>query len=190
MIRPYRGIYPDIHPTAFVADDATVVGEVRLAEGVSVWHGAVIRGDIHWIHIGARTNIQDNCVLHVTAGVAPLDIGADVTIGHGAVLHGCTVGDGCLIGMHATVLDQALIGTRCLIAAGTVVLERSAIAAGSLVAGVPGRAVRALTVEEQAGLLQSAGHYLQVVRECRAHGDMDRGLTLGEYFLRKEEGAL
>lgn len=188
MIYPYRGTYPVIHPSVFIAADAAVTGSVDLAEDVSVWHGAVIRGDIHWIRVGARTNVQDNCVLHVTADEAPLSIGSGVTIGHGAVLHGCTIGDGCLIGMNATVLDRAVVRADCLIAAGAVVLEESDVPAGSLVAGVPGKVVRALTAEEREGIRQSAGHYIRYVAEYRAHHAMERGLDLEEYFLRQKGG--
>ena len=144
----------------WAAPDAAVIGKVRLAEGVGIWFGAVLRGDNEEIAIGARTNIQDLCVIHTDMGF-PATIGADCTIGHRAILHGCIIGDNTLIGMGAIVLNGAKIGNNCLVAAHALIPEGKAIPDGSLVIGVPGKVVRALTVEEIARNRVSAGHYAE-----------------------------
>jgi carbonic anhydrase/acetyltransferase-like protein (isoleucine patch superfamily) len=134
---------PQIDPTAWVAPGSHVMGKVRLGPEASVWFGAVLRGDNEWIDVGGGTNIQENSVLHTDWGF-PLTIGAGCTIGHKAMLHGCTIGDNALIGMGATVLNGAVIGRDCLIGAGALITENKVIPDGSLVMGVPGRVVRAL----------------------------------------------
>ncbi len=148
MIRPFRGVWPRIAETAFVEESAAVIGDVEIGEHSSIWFHAVVRGDVHFIRIGSYTNIQDGVVVHVTGGRFPALIGDRVTIGHRAIVHGCTVGNDCLIGMGAVLLDGAVIGERSLIAAGAVVREGTKVPPGSLVAGVPARIVRALTDEE------------------------------------------
>jgi carbonic anhydrase/acetyltransferase-like protein (isoleucine patch superfamily) len=158
------GRTPDLDPTAFVATGARIVGGVTLARGASVWYNAVLRADGDTITVGANSNLQDNVSVHVDAG-KPVVIGENVSVGHNAVVHGCTIGDGSLIGMGAVVLNGARIGSGCLIAGGAVVLEGSDIPDGSLVAGVPGKVRRELTDEERAGLLRNAEHYLAHVRE-------------------------
>src|SRR6266481_9407600 len=125
MIHIYRGITPAIDPTAFIVQSAEVIGDVTIGKDSSVWYNAVIRGDVNSIRIGERTNIQDGCLLHVTHAKFPLHVGRNVTVGHGAILHGCTIGDFCLIGMGAIVLDNAQINSYTLVAAGTVVLNDS-----------------------------------------------------------------
>ena len=160
------GRTPDLHPTAFVAAGARVVGGVTLAEGASVWYNAVLRADGDTITVGRNSNLQDNVSVHVDAG-RPVVIGESVSVGHNAVVHGCTIGDGSLIGMGAVVLNGARIGDGCLVAGGAVVLEGSEIPDGSLVAGVPAKVRRALTAEERAGLLRNAEHYLAHVVEHR-----------------------
>ena len=137
------GHVPDIAATAYVADDATVIGRVKLAGHASVWPGAVIRADDDTITIGERSNIQDGAVLHVDPGM-PLTIGADVTVGHLATLHGCTVGDGTLVGLGAIVYNRATIGRDCLIGAGTIVTEGKQFPDRSLIVGAPGKLVREL----------------------------------------------
>lgn len=155
------GIHPQVDPTAWVAESATVVGHVSLAEQVSVWFGAVIRGDqSECIEVGARSNIQDNAVLHSDPG-SPLRIGCDVTVGHQATLHGCTVGDGALIGIGATVLNGAVIGRHSLVGAGAVVTEGKVFPDRSLIIGSPARVARELTPEQVAMLLRSAQLYVQ-----------------------------
>ena len=158
------GKTPSIDASAFVASGARLIGDVSLGEGASVWYNAVLRADGHSIRIGAGSNLQDNVSVHVDPGYPTL-IGENVSVGHNAVVHGCTIGDGSLIGMGAVVLNGARIGAGCLIAGGAVVLEGSEIPDGSLVAGVPGKVRRSLTDEERAGLLRNAEHYLSHVRE-------------------------
>ena len=135
---------PRIAATAWVADNEQVIGRVELADDASVWYGAVLRGDNDRITVGARSNVQDGSVLHADAGF-PLTLGADVTVGHQAMLHGCTVGDGSLIGIQAVVLNGATIGRRCLVGAGAVVTEGKEFPDGSLILGAPAKAVRSIT---------------------------------------------
>ncbi len=149
---------PDVHATAFVASGARLIGAVLLGEGSSLWYNAVLRGDGDSITVGAGSNVQDNVSVHVDAG-HPVVIGENVSIGHNAVVHGCRIGDGSLIGMGSVVLSGAVIGAGCLVAGGAVVLEGTVIPAGSLVAGVPARVRRRLTDEERAGLLRNASNY-------------------------------
>ncbi len=162
----HHGVAPLIHPSAFVADGAWIIGAVDLGAEASVWFGAVLRGDINAIRIGVRTNIQDGAVLHVTKELAVV-IGDDVTVGHQAMIHGCRIENGALIGMSAVVLDNAQVGECALVAAGSVVRENFVVPAGSLVAGVPARVVRTLTDEERKGLLQSAANYVGYARSFR-----------------------
>lgn len=150
---------PSLHDTAFVASGARIIGEVHLGEGASVWYNAVLRGDSAPITVGARSNLQDNVSVHVDAG-RPVRIGADVSVGHNAVVHGCTIGDGSLIGMGSVVLSGADIGPGSLVAGGAVVLEGTVVPAGSLVAGVPAKVRRALTDEEREKILRNAQTYL------------------------------
>jgi carbonic anhydrase/acetyltransferase-like protein (isoleucine patch superfamily) len=167
MIYALDGIAPDLHPDTWVAPDANVIGRVVLAEGASVWFGATLRGDNELIRIGARSNVQENCVLHTDWGY-PLTIGEDCTIGHKAMLHGCTVGAGTLIGMGATVLNGAVIGSGCLIGAGALITEGKEIPEGALVMGAPGKVVRMLDDAARARLLASASGYAANMRRFRA----------------------
>ena len=158
---------PDIHPSAFVAPGAVVRGEVHLAENSSVFYNAVLRGDRAPISIGEGTNIQDNCVVHVEYDL-PVTVGKNVTVGHGAILHGCTVGDETLIGMGAIVLNGAQIGKSCLIGAGALVTQNAVIPDGCMAVGSPARVKRPLTPEEMDGLRQSAADYRQEAQACKA----------------------
>ncbi|MDP2795050.1 MAG: gamma carbonic anhydrase family protein [Sulfurisoma sp.] len=158
---------PLIDPTAWIAPNATVIGDVRLAAGASVWWNAVLRGDNDPIVIGANSNIQDGSVLHTDEGV-PLTLGRDITVGHMAMLHGCTIGDGSLIGIGSIVLNRAVIGRHCLIGANSLVPEGKVIPDRSLVMGSPGKVVRELTDEEVARLLYSARHYVDNASRYRA----------------------
>jgi carbonic anhydrase/acetyltransferase-like protein (isoleucine patch superfamily) len=167
MIHTYRGIKPKIHPSVFIADGAHIVGDVEIGKESSVWFNAVIRGDVHFIRIGERTNVQDNSVLHVTHEKYPLVVGSDVTIGHGAIVHAATLKDCCLIGMGATVLDGATIGSHSLVAAGALVLEHFEVPQGALVAGVPASVKRMLTEEEREQIAQSARNYVDYVKTYR-----------------------
>lgn len=150
---------PSLADGVFVADGARIIGDVSLAAGSSVWYNAVLRGDSAGIVIGPGSNVQDNVSVHVDAG-HPVTVGAKVSIGHNAVVHGCTIGDGSLIGMGAVVLSGAVIGEECLVAGGAVVLAGTEVPDGSLVAGVPAKVRRALTDEERAGLIANADIYL------------------------------
>src|SRR5450830_911933 len=154
---------PAIHESAWVADRARVVGNVTLAEDSSVWFGVVIRGDTETITVGKGSNIQDNSVLHADPGM-PLNIGENVNVGHQVMLHGCTVGDGSLIGIQAVVLNGAKIGKNCLVGAGALVTEGKEFPDGSMIIGSPAKVVRQLTPEQIAGLQRSAEHYVQNAR--------------------------
>jgi len=169
-ILPFDGIEPEIDPEAWVAPNATVLGKVRLHPQASVYYGVVVRGDIDEIEIGPRSNLQDNVVVHTDEG-APVRVGADVSVGHLALLHGCTVGDGALIGMHATVLSHAVIGPQSLVAAGAVVLEGTVVPPRSLVAGVPAKVRRELTDEEVQGLWANSDRYVKRQSKHRALGE-------------------
>ncbi|MGD8194095.1 gamma carbonic anhydrase family protein [Herbiconiux sp. P18] len=159
MIITVGGHTPAVHGTAWIAPTATVIGDVQLAPGSSVFYGAVLRADGDRIVLGENSNLQDNVVVHVDPG-HPAVIGSGVSVGHGAVLHGCTVQDDCLIGMNATVLNSAVIGERSLVAAGAVVLEGTVVPPGSLVAGVPAKVRRSLGDDERAGIRRNAETYL------------------------------
>ena len=159
LILPVRGILPTIPADCFVADNATIVGDVVLGRGCTVWFGAVLRGDVHRIRIGDDTNIQDGVVLHCTYQTAPLSIGSRVSIGHRALVHGCTVADDVLIGMGAIVMDHAVVGAGCIVAAGAVVLENTVCEPGYLYAGVPARKVKPVSAEQRAGMLRTAANY-------------------------------
>lgn len=163
---PCQGREPVVHPSVFLAAGAQVIGAVELAEDVSIWFNAVLRGDINRITVDARTNIQDGAVVHVTQAL-PAVIGADVTVGHQAIVHACTVEDCCLIGMGSVVLDGAVVGTGSLVAAGAVVLQGARIPPGSLVAGVPAKVLRPLTAEEREVLRTSAADYVGFARRFR-----------------------
>ncbi|HEX6817069.1 MAG TPA: gamma carbonic anhydrase family protein [Ktedonobacterales bacterium] len=157
-ILPYRGHLPQIAEDAFIAPNATIIGDVTIGSGASIWFGAVIRGDVAPIRIGQGTNIQDNCVLHADEDI-PCEIGADCTIGHCAVIHGAQLADRVLVGMHATVLNGARVGSECMLAAGTLVAEGKQIEPQQLVMGLPGRAVRAITPAERERILDGAAGY-------------------------------
>ncbi len=159
MILPYKGILPRLHETVFTEESARVIGAVEAGEYSSFWFNSVVRGDVNYIRIGARTNVQDNSTLHVTKDTFPLILGDDITVGHNVVLHGCIVRDRCLIGMGAIVLDNAEIGADSIIAAGALVPEGTIIPSGSLVMGIPGRVVRKLTPQEVERILTSAENY-------------------------------
>lgn len=166
MIYDLDGLVPEIEEDTWVAPDANVIGQVVLEAGSSVWFGATLRGDNEPIRIGAGSNVQENCVFHTDPG-CPLTVGANCTIGHKAILHGCTVGDGSLIGMGATVLNGAKIGKGCLIGAGALVTENKEIPDFSLVMGAPGKVIRVLDEAARARLLDSAERYRQKMRHYR-----------------------
>lgn len=147
IVKPCHDIWPTVHPTARAAENAVILGDVTLEENSSLWFGVVARGDVAPIVIGANSNIQDGCLIHNHTGI-PTVIGKNVTAGHGAILHGCTVGDNCLIGMGAILLNSCVIGEGSIVAAGTLVTERTVIPPGSMVMGSPGKVVRAVRPDE------------------------------------------
>mgnify|MGYP003449240336 CR=1 FL=1 len=157
---------PQIAPTAWVADSASVIGRVRMDDGASVWYGAVLRGDNDQIHLGRNTNIQDGSVLHTDAGIA-LTLGDHVTVGHQAMLHGCSIGDGTLIGIQAVVLNGAKIGRNCIVGAGALVTEGKEFPDGSLIVGSPAKLVRTLTSAQFEMLARLPEHYVEQTRRHR-----------------------
>ena len=163
---PVGPVGPVVDPAAWVAPGVVLAGGVTVAEGASVWFGSVLRADGDAISIGARANIQDGAILHADPDL-PVTVGRDVSVGHGAVLHGCSVGDGSLVGMRAVVLNGAVLGPECLVAAGSVVLEGQEFEARSLVAGVPAKRRRGLTDEEVAGLARNAEDYVALAERYR-----------------------
>jgi carbonic anhydrase/acetyltransferase-like protein (isoleucine patch superfamily) len=167
-IIPYKDRMPKLHETVFVADGAKIIGDVEIGEHCGIWFNAVLRGDVNFIRIGSRTNIQDNSVLHVTSKTAPLNIGSNITIGHNAVLHGCTIEDFCLIGMGAIVMDMAYIHRHSMVAAGAIVLEGFDVPEGMLVAGIPAKVKRALTEKEMQFIRQSAVNYVDYVQAYKS----------------------
>ncbi len=176
MIESFEGISPRIHPSAWIAPTAVVIGNVEIGAEASVWYGAVIRGDDpdRVIRIGARTSVQDNCVVHVSAQ-GPTIIGEEVTIGHGAVLESCEIGRGSLIGMNAVVLQRVRIGEAALIAAGAVVVEGTEIPAGHLAAGAPARVKKEVSGGSSEWLARSAGHYVELSRRYLAAAAEGKG---------------
>lgn len=170
MLMAYKGTRPVIHETVFIVDSAIVIGDVEIGEHSSIWFNAVVRGDVNYIRIGARTNVQDNSSLHVTNGTHPLIIGSEVTIGHSVTLHGCTVKDRCLIGMGAILLDGSVIGEDSVIGAGALVKEGMKVPPRSLVVGLPGRVARELSPEEVARIKKSAANYIEYARDYTEQG--------------------
>lgn len=163
LILPFHGHSPEFAASAWLAPTATVVGRADLAEESSVFYGAVLRADMDAISLGARSNLQDNVVVHTDFGI-PTVIGSGVSVGHAAVLHGCTIEDDCLIGMSATVLNRAVVGHGSLVAAGSVVLEGTVIPPRSLVAGIPAKVRREITDEEFEHIRANAAHYVALSR--------------------------
>jgi len=161
MIRSHHGRMPQIAASAYIDPQAAVIGEVAIGEFSSVWPCVVIRGDVHWIKIGSRTNIQDGCVLHVFKDTHPLQIGDAVTVGHGAILHGCTIESRVLIGMGSILLNGARIGEGSIVAAGTLVPEGTVVPPGSLFMGHPGKFRRALTPQDIASIEAYAARYVE-----------------------------
>jgi carbonic anhydrase/acetyltransferase-like protein (isoleucine patch superfamily) len=161
MIRSYKGRLPRIAASAYIDPAAIVIGDVEIGDESSVWPCTVIRGDAHWIRIGRRTNIQDGCVLHVMRDEWPLTLGDNVTVGHGVILHGCTVESRVLVGMGCVIMNGARIGSGSIIAAGTLVPERTEVPRGSLFMGHPGKLRRMLTPEDQASIDGYAQRYVE-----------------------------
>ena len=166
MIMEFKGKTPDSERASFIAENASVIGDVALASGTSVWFNAVLRADVDKIVIGENSNVQDNCTVHCTEGY-PVVIGKNVTVGHNAVVHGCTIGDNSLIGMNATVLDGAKIGNNCIVGAGALVTEHKEFPDHSLIIGVPARAVKTLDESAVKGSIENARHYTELAKEFR-----------------------
>ncbi len=164
MIKSFAGKHPKIHDTAFVTGDAMVIGDVELGDEASVWFGSVIRGDVNYIRIGARTNIQDGCVIHVSSKDHPTILEHEITVGHRVTLHGCYVESGCLIGIGSILLDGARIGRNSLVAAGSLVTPGTIIPPGSLVMGAPAKVKRQLNAEELGNLSRSWHNYVELAR--------------------------
>jgi carbonic anhydrase/acetyltransferase-like protein (isoleucine patch superfamily) len=160
MLRPFRSIHPTIHPTAYVDVSAQVIGDVHVGPESSVWMNVVVRGDVHSVRIGARTNIQDLALVHVMRDTHPTVIGDQVTVGHSAVIHGCTIEDRCLIGMGAILLNGCRIGTGSIVAAGALVPEGMVVPPGSMVMGLPAIVRRRLSPEEDASIARYAENYV------------------------------
>lgn len=161
LLRDYDGKRPRLGARIFLAENATLIGDVVLGDDCSIWYGTVLRGDVHAIRVGARTNIQDNCVVHVTNDRWPVHIAEEVTIGHGVIAHGCTIERGALIGMGSRVLDGAVVGEQALVGAGALVPEGMHVPPRTLVVGVPARVKRDLTADEVAKLEQSWKNYIE-----------------------------
>lgn len=168
MIRTFQGIKPTIAKSAFIEETAVVIGDVVIGEESSVWFHAVVRGDVNYIRIGPRTNVQDFCMLHVTHDTAPLIIGQDVTIGHNVVLHGCTIKDRVLIGMGAIIMDGAVIGEDSVVGAGALVTEGTIVPSRSLILGSPAKVKRPVTAKELAWIRESAQNYIRYAKQYLA----------------------
>ena len=168
MIKSYLHWHPEIAESAFIADSADVMGRIHIGNDSSIWYQSVLRGDVHDIVIGNRSNIQDHCVLHTSRGISPCVVGDDVTVGHRVLLHGCEIQDGCLVGMGSIIMDQAVLESGCLLAAGSLVTERKVLKGGFLYAGSPARQVRELKDEERAFLPRSAAHYVELAKTHRS----------------------
>ncbi len=167
IVRAFEGRHPKIGEDTYLADNAVVVGDVEIGRRSSIWFGAVLRGDVYHIRVGDETSIQDNSVVHVTSGQNATVIGSRVTVGHSVTLHGCTVGDRCIVGMGSTLLDRAEIGDRCIIGAGSLVTPGTRIPPGTLAVGAPARPKRELTDDELAWIEFSADHYVELAEKYR-----------------------
>lgn len=170
MILRYRDKTPDIDETAFIAGGASVIGDVVIGKDASIWFGCVLRGDVNYIRVGARTNVQDLTVIHVNHGAQPTIVEEDVTVGHRVLLHGCRVKSGALIGMGAILLDDVVVEERAFVAAGSVVSPGTIVPSGKLARGIPARVVRDLTEEELKGLEEAASHYCEIKDDYRRQG--------------------
>jgi carbonic anhydrase/acetyltransferase-like protein (isoleucine patch superfamily) len=162
IIRKFKDKTPKVGEDTFVAESAVLIGDVEVGERSSIWYGVVMRGDVHHIRVGSEVSVQDNAVIHVTSGVHPTIVGDQVTIGHSVVLHGCTVGSRCIIGMGSVVMDRAQIGENCVVGAGALVTPGTRIPDGHLAIGSPAQPKRRLTDDELAWIRSSAEHYVRL----------------------------
>jgi len=168
MIRPFRGKHPQIHKSAYIEESAQIIGDVEIGEQSSVWFNAVVRGDVYYIRIGDRTNIQDGTVVHVTNGTHATILEDEVTVGHNVTLHGCHIERGCLIGMGSIIMDEVRIGAESLVAAGALVSPGTRIPPRSLVMGTPAKVKRPLTEEEVGGLAKYWQNYIEYTEQYKS----------------------
>lgn len=167
MIKKFRDKYPIIHDSCYYSESVDIIGDVELGKEVNIWFGTVIRGDMNYVKIGSRTNIQDNSTVHVTTDIAPTIIGSGVTVGHNAIIHGCTIEDNCLIGMGSIIMDESIVGEGSLIGAGAVIPPNMIIPPKSLVVGLPAKIVREVNESETEEILQRAQHYIDFANEYK-----------------------
>ena len=165
MIKQFGSNNPQLGRDVFICESAAVIGDVTLGDEVNIWFGAVLRGDMHYIRVGSRSNIQDNAVVHVTTEVSPTTIGKNVTVGHGAIIHGCTIEDNCMIGMGSVVMDDAVVGAGSLIGAGALVPPNMKIQPKSLVVGMPGKVVRVVTDAEYQMIIDRPQEYIDLAEQ-------------------------
>jgi carbonic anhydrase/acetyltransferase-like protein (isoleucine patch superfamily) len=165
MIRDYKEKTPKTGKNVYIAEGAKVIGEVEIGDYSSIWFNAVVRGDVNYIKIGEKTNVQDNCVLHVTYKTAPLNIGSGVTVGHGVILHGCTIEDNCLIGSGSIIWDGAVIGKGSIVGAGAVVLANTKVPPHSVILGFPAKIKKSVSKEHYEEILKSAEHYIKYAQD-------------------------
>jgi len=178
MIRTFQGIKPTVPRSCFVEDTAVVIGDVVMGEECSVWFNAVIRGDVNYIRIGDRTNVQDLCMLHVTHDIHPLVIGSEVTIGHHVLLHGCTIHDRVLVGMGAIIMDGAVIGEDSVVGAGALVVEDTIVSPKSLILGSPAKVRRSVTAKELAWVKESAENYVRYASQYMSDSGKNAGFKV------------
>jgi gamma-carbonic anhydrase len=177
MIRTFQGITPTVARSAYIEETAVVIGDVVIGEDSSIWFHAVVRGDVNYIRIGRRTNIQDLTIVHVTHDTQPTILGDDLTVGHHVVLHGCTIKDRVLVGMGAIIMDGVVIEENCVVGAGALITERTIVPPNSLVLGVPAKVKRPVTEQELAWIRESAQNYVRYARQYLA--DPDKTLGFG-----------
>jgi carbonic anhydrase/acetyltransferase-like protein (isoleucine patch superfamily) len=170
LVRPFAGKSPRLHESAFAVEDVVVVGDVEIGAESSLWFGAVVRGDVNFVRIGVRTNVQDHSILHVTSGTHPTIVGDEVTLGHRVTLHGCTVKDRCLVGIGAIVMDGAVVGEESIVGAGSLVAPGFVVPPRTLALGSPARVKRSLSAAEVEHLARSAANYVEYARRYAAEG--------------------
>ena len=162
MIKEFQNSRPTLGQNVYISENAAVIGNVTLGDEVNIWYGSVLRGDMHYIKIGNRSNVQDNSVVHVTTLASPVNIGSGVTVGHGAIIHGCTIEDDCMIGMGAIIMDNVVIGTGSLVGAGALVPPNMKVPPKSLVVGMPGQVVREVKNEEYKMIIERPQEYIEL----------------------------
>lgn len=169
LILPYKGIAPRIHPSCFIAENAVIIGDVEIGPDSNIWYGCVLRGDVNNITIGARTNIQDGTVIHVSSTTQGSYIGDDVTVGHMALIHACTIGNRVLVGMKSCIMDDAQVGDEAIVAACALIPPRKSVPTRELWAGQPARLMRAVTDDDVADILHSATHYVDLANSHKKY---------------------